>query len=147
MRARPQRQEKIIKFLSTNKNGTFEVMFRALKMGRGALAMGLKELLDEDVIKKNEKKEYSIQTTPTKNKKIKLLNDNKIMNYDLDRVMKELKDVKEPFVMGYALLRTAMFALPKYTLELHSTRLTDTEKKECKEFINRCNQTIRRTFE
>ena len=40
-----------------------------------------------------------------------------------------------------------MFTLPKYTLELHSTRLTNIEKVECKKFIDRCNNTIRRTFE
>ena len=51
MRARPQRQEKIIEFLSKNRDGSFQEMYRELKMGRGALSLGLKELVEEGIIK------------------------------------------------------------------------------------------------
>ncbi len=146
MNAKPQRQEKIIEFLSTNRNGTFQEIFKSCKMGRGALAMGLKELLDEDVIKKDEMK-YTIQNKPAKNKKIKVVEDNKLMNYDLEECMTALGNEKMPFETGYTLLRTAMFSLPKLMLELNSTKLPKSERDSLQEIITRYNQTIRRTFE
>lgn len=121
-------------------------MYRELKMGRGALSLGLKELVEEGIIKKDVYR-YSIQTKPTKNKILSDVEDRKLMDFDLDKAMEELRVNEEPFVLGYTLLRSAMFSLPKFTLELHSTRLTKQEKEELKKIIERCNQTIRRTFE
>lgn len=146
MKTRPQRQEQIIEFLSTNRNGTFQEIFRGRKMGRGALAMGIKELLEEDVIKKDGTT-YTIQNKPKRNKILREVDRQNMMSYDLEECMESLKKEKMPFEIGYTLLRTAMFSLPKLILDLHSTRLTKSEKNELEKVIEHYNKTIKRTFE
>jgi hypothetical protein len=145
MNTRAPRQQKIIKALSAKTNQTVSELYRSTKIGRGSVFLGVKELLLENVIAKNKEKKYYIKTGIQKNKKTQLIENNKIMDFDLN-LLDNLFLEKKPFEFGYALLRSTMFLLPKYTLELNSVFLTKSEKKEIQEFINKCNKTIKITF-
>jgi hypothetical protein len=155
MKPRSERHQRIIKFLSTRINSpTFQEMNDEIrdenskKIGRGVLFLGVNELLDEGIITKDKKiKRYSLVTNVQENDKVRLLKNQGVMNVDLDKSMKELREHDTPFELGYALIQSAMYSLPKYTLELNSTRLTKQEKTYCENFIKKCNQTIKKTFE
>ena len=146
MNTRAPRQQKIIKALSAKTNQTVSELYRSTKIGRGSVFLGVKELLLENVIAKNKENKYYIKTGIQKNKKTQLLENNKIMDFDLN-LLDNLFLEEKPFEFGYALLRSAMFLLPKYTLELNSAMLTKSEKKEIEKFIDKCNKTIKITFE
>ncbi len=152
MKTKPQRQIKIVQALSTKRLQIFQELYKLTKMGRGALAMGLKELEHQGIVKRNDKKEYYLVTKikGSKTKNTKIIDSDHvsdIMNFDLDKGIEELRSNKEPFVIGYTLLRNAMFSIPKLSLELHSSKLTSSEKKEYEDLIKRYNQTIKKTFE
>ncbi len=152
MKTKPQRQIKIVQALSTKRLQTFQELYKLTKMGRGALAMGLKELEHQGIVKRNDKKEYYLvtKTKGSKTKNTRIIDSDHvsdIMNFDLDEGIEELRSNKEPFVIGYTLLRNAMFSIPKLSLELHSSKLTSSEKKEYEDLIKRYNQTIKKTFE
>ena len=154
MKLRPESHQRIVKLLSTRIDSpTFQEMNNEIrneegkKIGRGVLHLGVNKLLDEKIITKDKKtKRYNLVTVIKKNKKIQLIENNKIMDFDL-RLLDNLWLEEKPFEFGYALLRTAMFLLPKYTLEINSVFLKKSEKKEIEKFIDKCNKTIEITFE
>lgn len=148
MAQRPPREEKILSALSKKNYQTFQEIFRSEAMGRKSTKLGFDKLQDEGLIGRDPKtKKYFIKTD-IKNKVISAPTKTKhnLMNFDLDLVMKELREHDTPFELGYTLLRSAMFYLSKLTLEQYTPNLTDIERYECSKLIKRCNDTIEQTF-
>lgn len=142
----------ILEILGKKNNLTFAELIKASKtdmgkkMGTESCVLGLKELKIKKLIKKDEKtKRYSLITN-TDNKILLSTRKHNLLNFNLDEMMEELKEHETPFVMGYSLLRGAMYDLPKFTLERHSVKLAEHEKRELDKVIKCCNDTIERTF-
>ncbi len=146
-----KRESIILEILGKKNNLTFReilldsrIINDGKQMGTESLVLGLDELVRKNLIEKD-KKRYSIISN-TDNKTLLGVRKHNLMNYDLDEKMKELADNEEPFVIGYALIRGAMFDLSKFTLERSSSGLKENEKVEFDNIIKRCNDTIEKTF-
>jgi len=151
--ARPKRQETILAILARKDKQTAQEILNnsktvnEIKMGRGALFLGLDELKEEGIIKKDEKtKRYSIQSE-IKNKTLHKLQNFNIEDIDPNDLVNGIKETGTPFEIGYVLLRSAMFNLSKLTLEQHSPGLTKFEKDKFERLIIHHNKVIKKTFE
>lgn len=143
------RENTILEILTKTPNLTTNQIRQKAKMGTESCVLGLKELMEKNLIKKDEKtKTYSIRTD-FKNKILSELKQTKhdFMRFDLDECMKELKENDDPFENGYILIRSAMYNLSKFTLERYSPNLSNIEKLEYDKLIKRCNDAIERTFD
>lgn len=148
------RESIILEILGKKNNLTFrEILINSRpindgkQMGTESCVKGLEELETKKLVEKDKKtKRYSLISN-TDNKTLLGVRKHNLMNYDLDEKMKELEDSEEPFVIGYALLRGAMFDLSKFTLERSSPKLKENERVEFDNIIKRCNDTIEKTFD
>lgn len=143
------RENTILEILTKEKELTTNQIRVKAKMGTESCVLGLKELMEKNLIEKNEKtKCYSIRID-FKNKILLELKKQKhdFMRFDLDDCMEELKENENPFENGYILIRSAMYNLSKFTLERYSPKLSNIEKLEYDKLIERCNDTIARTFD
>ena len=140
-------QDRIVLELGRKNNQTFQELYRSLRMGRENLLLGLKDLMAQDIIQKNEHtKRYSL-IIETKNKILLEIRNSNLMNHNLEDRMKELREHEYPFDLGRKFLRSALYSLPKLTLEKNSPKLTDAERLEFDQVIKFHNDTIKSTFE
>jgi len=140
-------QDRIVLALSKKNNQTFQELYRSLKMGRENLSLGLKDLIGQGIIQRNEDTKHYSLVIETKNKVLLETRNLNLMNNNLEDRMKELKEHEMPFDLGRGLLRAALFSLSKLTLERNSPNLTNAERLEFDRVIKFHNETIKKTFE
>jgi hypothetical protein len=142
-----KRNSTILELLGKQNNQSFAELKRVGHMGTESLVLGLKDLMDDKLVKKDLKtKRYSIQSDST-NKTLQLLKKNH-EGYSSDpEILEKLRDEDFPFETGYTLLRTTMFTLTKLTLAQNDPDLTSFEKMEFKNQIKLHNKVIEKTFD
>ena len=140
------RETTILKCLGQENNQNFARLKITTKLGTESLVLGLKELMDKKLVKKDpETKIYTLQSE-TKNKTLELLKKNHVYGDDPE-ILEKLRDESFPFETGYTFLQNAMFTLSKLTLAQNSPDLTSFEKLEFKKQIQYHNSAIEKAFE